>query len=44
MARVEENDDEEEGDKDLVAQEDARSLGIVFVNLDVAQVDGDEVP
>ena len=44
MAGVKENREEEEGNKDLVRQEDARTLRIIFVNLDVAQVYGDEVP
>ena len=44
MAGVEENREEEEGDKDLVRQEDASTLCIIFINLDVAQVNGDEVP
>jgi len=44
MARVEEDAEEDEGDKNLVRQEEARALGVVFIDLDVAQVDSDEVP
>ena len=44
MAGVKENREEEEGNKDLVRQEDARTLRIIFINLDVSQVYSDEVP
>ena len=44
MQRVEENEDEEEREEDLISQQQAPLLGIVFVDLPLVKMSAHQVP